>query len=71
MYNILRTGWYLTARCFSIVYKCYRCTWNVDAFKGANCKYFIDKLVGMNIDVASMNLGIHKGVGLFLKEKGP
>ena len=43
----------------------------VDAFKGANCKYFIDKLVGMNIDVASMNLGIHKGVGLFLKEKGP
>ena len=25
----------------------------------------------MNVDVASMNLGIHKGVGMFLKEKGP
>ena len=37
-----------------------------DAFKGANYK-----LVGMNVDGASMNLGIHKGVGIFLKEKGP
>ena len=25
----------------------------------------------MNVDGASMNLGIHKGVGIFLKEKGP
>ena len=40
-------------------------------FKGANCKDFIDKLVGMNVDGASMNLGIQKGVGIFLKEKGP
>ena len=40
-----------------------------DAFKGANWKDFIDKLVGMNVDVASMNLGIYKAVGMFLKEK--
>ena len=39
-----------------------------DAFKGANCKDFIDKLVGMNV-VTCMNLGIDKTVGMFLKEK--
>ena len=32
-----------------------------DTFKGANCKDFIDKLVGINV-AASMNLGIHKAV---------
>ena len=40
-----------------------------DAFKGANCKDFINRLVGMNFDVASMNLGIHRAVDMFLKEK--
>ena len=40
-----------------------------DAFKGANCKDVINKLVGMKVDVASMNLGIHKAVGMFLKQK--
>ena len=42
---------------------------NEDAFKGANCKDFIDELVGMNVDGASMNLDIHKGAGMFLKKK--
>ena len=67
MLNILRTGWYLTARYFSIVYKCCQCTWNSCFW--LNCKDFIDKLVGMNVDVASMNLGIYKAMGIFLKEK--
>ena len=40
-----------------------------NAFKGANCKDFIDTLVGMNVDVTCMNLGIDKTVGMFLKEK--
>ena len=40
-----------------------------DAFKGASSKDFIDKLVGMNVDVASMNLGMHKAVDMSLKEK--
>ena len=33
------------------------------------CKDFIDKLVGVKVDAASMNLGIYKAVGMFLKEK--
>ena len=36
-----------------------------------NCKDFFDKLVGMNVDGASMKLGKHKGVGTLLKEKVP
>ena len=63
-----------TARYFSIVYNVANASGIVfsieDAFKGANCKDF-DKLVGMNIDDASMNLGTHKGMSMFLKEKGP
>ena len=63
-----------TARYFSIVYNVANASGIVfsieDAFKGANCKDF-DKLVGMNIDDASMNLGTHKGVSMFLKEKRP
>ena len=36
-----------------------------------SCKDFIDKLVGINVDCASVNLGKHKGVGTLLKEKSP
>ena len=42
-----------------------------DAFKQVNCKDFMDKLVGINVDGASVNLGTHKGVGTLLKEKKP
>ena len=31
----------------------------------------MDKLVGINVDVASVNLGRDKGVGTLLKEKSP
>ena len=31
----------------------------------------MDKLVGINVDGASVNLGTHKGVGTLLKEKKP
>ena len=40
-----------------------------DAFKRVSCKDFMDKLAGINIDGASVNLGKHKGVGTLLKEK--
>ena len=33
------------------------------------CKDFMDKLVGINDDGASVNLGTHNGVGTLLKEK--
>ena len=31
----------------------------------------MDKLVGSNVDGASVNLGKHKGLGTLLKEKTP
>ena len=31
----------------------------------------MDKLVGINVDGASVNLGTHKGVSTLLKEKKP
>ena len=42
-----------------------------DAFKRVSCKDFMDELVGINVDGASVNLGRHKGVGTLLKEKSP
>ena len=36
-----------------------------------NCKDFIDKLVGINVDGASINLGKRKGMGTLLKENLP
>ena len=41
------------------------------AFKRVSCQDFMDKLVGINVDVASVNLGKHKGMGKLLKEKSP
>ena len=40
-----------------------------DASKRVSCKDFMDKLVGINVDGASVNLSKHKGVGTLLKEK--
>ena len=40
-----------------------------DAFKRVSCQDFMDKLVGINVDGKSVNLG--KGVGTLLKEKSP
>ena len=42
-----------------------------DASKRVSCKDFMDKLVGINVDGASVNLSKHKGVGTLLKEKSP
>ena len=42
-----------------------------DASKCVSCKDFMDKLVGINVDGASVNLSKHKGVGTLLKEKSP
>ena len=42
-----------------------------DAFKRVSCKDFIDKLVGINVNGASVNLGRYKGMGTFLKERSP
>ena len=42
-----------------------------NAFKRVGCKDFINQLVGMNFDDASVNISIHKGVGMLLKEKAP
>ena len=71
--NILRTGQYLKARFLILSVNVANVPGILalieDAFKGANCKDFIDELVGMNVDGASMNLDIHKGAGMFLKKK--
>ena len=40
-----------------------------DASKRVSCKDFMDKLIGINVDGASVNLSKHKGVGTLLKEK--
>ena len=42
-----------------------------DASKRVSCKDFMDKLVGINVDGASVKLGKHKGVGVLLKQKKP
>ena len=42
-----------------------------DAFKRVSCRDFMDKLVGINVDGVSVNLGRHKGVGTLLKENSP
>ena len=42
-----------------------------DAFQQVNCKDFMDKLVGINVDGASVNLGKHKDVGTVAKSKKP
>ena len=40
-----------------------------NAFKRVKWKDFIDKLVGINVDGASTNIGEQKSVGTLLKEK--
>ena len=42
-----------------------------DAVKRVSCKDFMDKLVGINVNGASVNLGRYKGMDTFLKEKSP
>lgn len=40
-----------------------------NAFKRVKWKDFIDKLVGINVDGVSTNIGEQKSVGMLLKEK--